>query len=111
MFMEKVSRTHPLSKPELHGRLKQWLRDNNDKRVGDPDVVGVAAWIHVRDGQMIYRLHADASREAVSEYLRLVERYGDDLEWTVVPNKRGRNNAVAYGPDRIRLVPFYLYAT
>ena len=42
-------------------------------------------------------------------HLQLVDRYGDSLEWTVVPNQRGRRNAIVYGPDRIRLVSFYFY--
>jgi hypothetical protein len=58
-----------------------------------------------------HEFHADVRRDAVEGYLRLVDLYGDDLEWTVVENQRGRPNAVAYGPRQERVTPFYLYLT
>jgi hypothetical protein len=63
----------------------------------------------VQEGKDLYIRHADVSHEAVRRYLDLVDQYGDGLEWTIVNNQRGRKNAVAYGPNRERVTPFYLY--
>lgn len=109
MPIKRVSLDDAISKSEFHSRLRAWLHDTGDAIVGEPDVPGVTAWVHVLDGSSRYRLHADTRRKAVDDYLRLVAPHGDDLKWTVVASKRGRINAVAYGPERKRLVPFYLY--
>jgi hypothetical protein len=109
MPMERVSPRDAITKPAFYARLRAWLRDTDDAAVGAPDVIGVVPWVHVRHGDSLYKLHADTRREAVSRYLKLVDEYGDDLEWLVVPNERGRENALAYGPQRVRIVPFYFY--
>jgi uncharacterized ferritin-like protein (DUF455 family) len=109
MPMNQVRLGDSISKRAFHSRLRAWLHDTDDEIVGDPDVIGMTAWVHVRDGHSWYRLHADTRREAVADYLRLVDKYGDDIEWSIVANQRGRKNAVAYGPERVRRVPFYLY--
>jgi hypothetical protein len=80
-----------------------------DRRTTEPEVPGVTPWIYVQEGKDLYIRHADVSHEAVRRYLDLVDQYGDGLEWTIVTNQRGRKNAVAYGPNRERVTPFYLY--
>jgi hypothetical protein len=109
MPMQQVKSTEAITKPEFHKRLRAWFRDTDEVIIGPPNTVGVAAWVYVQDGDARYKLHADVKREAVGQYLGLVDRYGDEIEWTVVENEKGNMNAVAYGPEQVRITPFYLY--
>ena len=109
MPMARIRSNEPVTRTEFHARLRAWLRDSQDVRVGPVDVAGVTGWIYVKDGGTVFRLHADTSREAVQKYLELVDSIGEDLAWVPTVNQRGRANAVAYGPDAVRLVPFYFY--
>ena len=85
------------------------MSSTKDEIVGAPASAGVATWVYVSDGGLTYGLHADASRAAVARYLELVDTNGEDLEWTPVPNQRGKLNAIAYGPEKLRLTAFYFY--
>jgi hypothetical protein len=108
--MDRVHLSEAISKPEFHRRLRMWLAGTNDATIGPQDIDERTAWVHVQDGNSRYKLHADAHREAITAYLALVDQYGDDVEWTVIANQRGRENAVAFGPDRVRPAPLlYLY--
>ena len=113
MPLEKVSKSTPLSKQEFHARLRAWLHsaDNpGDSRIdGGATKYGGSAWLYVQDGWALYRLNADTKHQGVNDYLRLVDRYGDDLAWTTKPNRDGKNNAVAYGPTSEPVRRFYLY--
>jgi len=107
--MQRVRTAEAITKPEFHSRLRAWLRDTDEATIGPPDVPGVSPWVYIHDGGTRYEFHADVKREPVERYLQLVDRYGDELAWTIVANQRGKENAVAYGPDKERFTPFYLY--
>jgi len=118
MQMEKVLRKAAISKRELHRRLRQFIIDSAADDAADPIIgprelvggnLGVTPWVHVIQAGCLFCLHADVRRSAVVQYLKLVDRFGDDLAWTVVRNQRGRENAVAYGPEAERVTPFYNY--
>jgi hypothetical protein len=109
MPLEHVRRREAISKREFHTRLRRWITDTEEPVVGDPNVDGRTPWVHVRDGDRDFHLHADTSRSAVRDYLRLVDQEGDDLAWTVVPSQKKKMTAVSYGDARARLIPFYLY--
>ena len=84
MPMQQVRLADAISKTDFHSRLRAWLTNTDESVIGDPAVIGVTAWIHVREGDSRYKLHADTRREAVERYLQLVDQYGDDLRWTIV---------------------------
>ncbi len=110
MSMDRVRQSEAISKSEFHTRLRTWYTGTDERTIGPPAVDERTAWVHVRDGNSVYKLHADAHREAVAAYLALVDRHGDDLAWTVTPNKQGRENAVGFGPEAVRSEPWlYLY--
>src|SRR5687768_10271642 len=96
------------SKAEFHDALRQWLDTTTEETIGDAEF-GQTAWLHVRDGGATYRLNADTKRQGVADYLQLVDRFGDDLKWTIRPNRDGRENAVGYGPDCETVQRFYHY--
>jgi hypothetical protein len=107
--MERVSLSKAISKAEFHSRLRAWFRDTEDIIVGDASEIGVKAWVHALDGDLKFRLNVDTKRKGVADHLQLVEQDGHELEWTVVANQQGKENAVAYGPQQVRLKSFYLY--
>jgi hypothetical protein len=71
---------------------------------------GREGWIHVRDGNRLFKLNADCTREAVKHYLDLVSLYGDDLEWNITTSNRGNPTALLFGPKSVRYESFPLYA-
>ena len=109
MPMEQIRRNQAVTKHDFHLLLRQWIADTDDAIVGSETVQGRTSWVHVRDGTTMFSLHADATREAVTFYLQLVKRYGEDLAWNVTISQRGKMTAVVYGPQRVRHKPFYLY--
>lgn len=110
MPMERTGRQDWISKGEFHIRLRRWYRQTADTVVGDPAADKRTAWVWVRDGHRLARLNADTTRDAVGEYLALVRSAPADIEWHVVPSARGRLTKIAFGPDRIILPSFHLYA-
>jgi hypothetical protein len=110
MPLDRVRATEAISKPEFHARLRAWLSGTDEPIVGPPGDDERTAWVYVRDGAARYKLHADANRAAVTEYLQLADRFGEDIEWRLVANANGRMNAVAFGPEAVRLRNrLYLY--
>jgi hypothetical protein len=112
MSMDKVRRDQAVTKAQFHQRLRSWFEKNTDDAVVGPENVdGRSRWIHIRDGSNMFVLHADTKRDAVDHYLRIVARYGDDLQWTIAPSQRGKPTAVVHGSEQCRLKSFYLYLT
>lgn len=103
MPMDRTTPIDPLSKAEFHKRLRAWL-DTDELTIGGIDA-GSDGWVYVRDGEQVFQLNADTTREGVDSYLALL----DAFEWTMVPDSRGRNSAIAYGPQKHELSYFYLY--
>jgi hypothetical protein len=109
MPMDPVPRGEPISKHEFHRRLRAWFA-TGEKTIGPSGIDERTAWVYIKDGDWVYQLHVDAHREAVEAYLELVNRYGDDLEWRLVPSRSGKTTAVGFGPSAERPEPvLYLY--
>jgi hypothetical protein len=109
MSLKRVRRADAIGKQEFHRRLRFWLEYCDDKQIGSEDVPGVTDWIFVRDSSDLFALHADTKRPAVDTYLKLVEKYGEDLLWQLTTSNRGKATAVKYGPDVVRHTAFYFY--
>ncbi|MFG0247755.1 MAG: hypothetical protein ACF8OB_02620 [Phycisphaeraceae bacterium JB051] len=107
--MQQVKKDAALTKKQFHIHLQQWLKNNDEVMVGPEEVIGCTNWIYIKDKQSIYALHADTKYPAVEQYLQLVALYGDDMEWHIVASQRGKMTAVAYGPEKRRIKPFYMY--
>jgi hypothetical protein len=56
---------------------------------------------------VIYHLNADTKWGGVRAYLDLVERWGEGIEWTLVPSA---SDKVAFGPHPETVPGFYLYS-
>ena len=109
MPMERVFKRDAISKAELHQRLREWIA-TDEAIIGPPGQDERTAWVYVKDGDAVFKLHADTKKVAVEEYLRLVGELGENLVWNVVPNKLGNLNAVAYGESSVQLTnTLYLY--
>lgn len=101
MPIERNDSVHLLNKREFHRQLRDWLWDTNENYIGNV--------LNIYDQGIRFSLQSNTTREAVIEYLHLVDEYGHNIEWTIVPTKRNRMRAVAHGPDRIRIIRFFLY--
>lgn len=110
MALEQVRRERALDKSEFHDRLRSWLAKADDVVIGPEGVDGRTGWVYVRDGSDLFVLHADTPRNAVQAYLQLVAQFGDGIEWEIAESQRGKMTAVVYGPQKMRLRSFYLYA-
>lgn len=109
MPLERVSRADWITKAELHDRLAHWLSETEEDLVGDPRAHRRTAWVWVRDGHTLAKLHADTTRQAVAEYLVLVGLHQRRLEWTVIPSSTGHLTKIAFGPERRTIRNFHLY--
>jgi hypothetical protein len=109
MPMQKVAKHDAISKRELHLRFRAWLL-TDEATIGPGGEYPKSPYIHVQDDGRMFELDPDTKRKAVDEYMGIVDELGDDLEWKVVANRRGRENAVAFGPNSVRLTnTLYLY--
>lgn len=109
MPLTQVRRDQALNKSDFHSLLSDWLHNSNDETVGPKATYGRRPWIYVRDGFRVFMLNADTKREAVGQYLKLLRQHNDDLRWEITASQQNKMTAVAYGPERRRLKPFYLY--
>ena len=110
MSMERVSRGAWITKVEFHARLGRWYRETTDPVIGDPGADRRTAWLWIRDGHRLARLFADTNREAVGEYLLLLAQLRGAVDWHVVESAAGQHTKIAFGPDRVVLDGFHLYA-
>lgn len=111
-MMEAVSRTEALTVSAFHASLREFVEesyDNGDATVGDTAGRGQKAWVWVKRLGHRYYLNADTKVGGVAEYLALVDQYGDDISWEVVPNRDSVVNKVAFGPDRRVIPSLYFY--
>src|SRR4051794_23876828 len=107
-----MGKAQAISKAKFHEKLRDWF-ENTDNKILDPEVLATRPWEYVKDGMDVFVLHSDTKREAVEWYLGIVEIYGDDLLWSIVPSQSGKKTAVAYGPERLESTTprFFLYKT
>jgi len=111
MAMARVSggNRNPLTKRVFHARLRDWIKEEENRIDGGEASDNRAPWIYIRDGNCLYNIHADSTREGVELYLRLVDLHGDDLSWSVVLSKRGKATKGGFGPEQETIEGFYLY--
>jgi hypothetical protein len=91
------------------GLLRWWLEQTDEKTIGEVEPFPGRPWVLVEAGSTRCHLNADTARVGVRRFLELVRQHGDDLEWRVVANQRGKVNRVALGPDAELVEKFYLY--
>ena len=108
--MEPVRRADAITVDEFNTRLVEFGRDAQPgDTVGDAKKYGGKAWIWVRRLARRYYLNADSTGDGVAEYLGLWVQHGSDLQWTIVPNERGKMNKVSFGPEKREIAGFYFY--
>jgi len=111
MYMQRITnRADALTKQAFHEALHRWLDNSNALTVGEPGASKGRPWVIVVDDGRYFHLDADTTRQAVWSYLHSVEKYGDDLAWTVRKPVRGVRVQVAFGPHQLTEHEFYLAA-
>lgn len=110
MPISEVARPSALSRLRFHEVLRRWVAEAPaEVTIGDTGTYGQRAWLWVREAGHDYRLNVDTTRDGVVAYLALVSIYGDPLAWQIVPNRKGRANKVAFGPEKRTFPGFYFY--
>jgi hypothetical protein len=109
MPMDRLARGDWIGKAEFNDRLARWFRETGEPVIGDPAAHRRTAWLWIRDGHLLAKLHADTTREAVAEYLELLRANPSPLAWTVVPSATGQMTKIAFGPEHAVIRNFHLY--
>jgi hypothetical protein len=89
--------------------LLNWYENTNEKTIGDIGNFGQQAFLWVESSGSKFRLNADTKREGVETYLNFLKENGDSLNWSIVANRNGLLNKVAFGEEKIKIPGFYLY--
>ena len=111
MYMLRITnRAEALTRQEFHRALRQWLTESSADTIGEPGKSKGRPWVIVLDEERYFHLDADTTRQAVWSYLHSVEKYGEDLAWTVRKATRGVRVQVAFGPHQLTEHEFYLAA-
>ena len=105
-----TNRAEALTKHEFHVALRTWYIASTAMTIGEPGKTKGRTWVIVIDDGRYFHLDADTTRQAVWSYLHSVEKYGDDLAWTVRKASRGLRTQVAFGPHQLTEHEFYLAA-
>jgi hypothetical protein len=112
MPMQRVGKkADALSKMEFHRRLREWLltTGEEEEQIGP----GQAPYILIYDDEKYYRIHADAKRRAVREYLSLVDLHGDSIKWSLhwtQSKKKPSKKLVKVGPYEKDVESLLLYS-
>ena len=112
MPMQRVGKkADALSKVEFHRRLRVWLltTGEEEEQIGP----GEAPYILIYDDEKYYRIHADAKRWAVREYLSLVDLHGDSIQWSLhwtQSKKKPSKKLVKLGPNEKDVKSLLLYS-
>jgi hypothetical protein len=104
-------RSGAIRKEVFHRRLREWYESTPEDIIGTASRFKGEPWIFIRDGSRMFNFHADTARDAVAEYLRLLDQFGDSIDWSPAMSERGKMTAVAYGREQVRHTSFYLYVS
>lgn len=109
MPIDPRARDEAVARADFESLLRNWARTAGAfETVGKVDGYGQRPWLFVRHLERLYHLNADSRRKGVLDYLGLLAA-DPDVEWRVVPNRRGNLNKVAFGADERVIPKFYLY--
>src|SRR4051794_7605644 len=100
-------RPHQAGIPRRLAHLARGERDAGDRRAGQ---LGGRPWVIVVDAERYFHLDADKTRQGVRGYLHSVEKYGDEIAWTLRKPTRGARDQVTFGPHQLSEHEFYLAA-
>jgi len=108
-MIERNTAGEALSRHEFDNELREWLNYSGRAVIGDAEKFGGKAWLWVKQFGWRYYLNADTTRDAVVEYVGLLDDANGNLTWSVVPNERGVENKVVFGASQRKIDGFYLY--
>ena len=107
--MQRVGREDAITRERFDAALRAWVEQAQPGEwIGDRQGRGQAAWIFVRDLGKYYHLNADSNREGVREYVGMLA-VDPELAWTIVPNRNGKPNKVAFGSEQRTISGFFFY--
>jgi hypothetical protein len=98
------------NKGELLKVLRDWLNVSGAPTIGPVANYGGKPWIvmHLGANRMAV-LNADTKRAAVAEYVKDAESRGADIPWSILPNRNGRWNKLAFKANGEPTAGWYCY--
>ncbi|HYH81117.1 MAG TPA: hypothetical protein VEX86_15045 [Longimicrobium sp.] len=109
-MLPRSTRSKSITLGDFHADLAEFAaRAEQHATVGDAETFGGKPWVWIEHAGRRSYLNADTTADAVDVYLGLRDAAGGELDWSVVPNRAGRMNKVAFGPDQLVIPGFYLY--
>jgi hypothetical protein len=97
-------------KRELLKVLRAWLDGSDVPTIGPVDNYGGKPWISIHlDRDRIAVLNADTKRAAVGKYAEDAETRGEDVPWSILPNRNGRWNKLTFRADGEPTAGWYCY--
>jgi hypothetical protein len=111
VYMKRITnRAEALTKQQFHEALRAWYISSTAETIGEPSTSKGRPWVIVVENDQYFHLDADTTRQAIWAYLHSVQKYGEDLAWTVRKPTRGIRVQVAFGPHQLTEREFYLAA-
>lgn len=109
MYLPRTLRSSPATRRDFEAALRTWLAAAAPGATVGGAGQGQTPWVWVRaeSGELCH-LNSNTTRRGVEGYLALTA-FGQPPAWSVVPNRRGVENKVAFGPERRTVPGFYLY--
>lgn len=105
-----VERTKLAGKAELFELLKNWLEASHMPTIGVVGKFGGRRCVSIGlDEDLIAVLNVDTKRTAVEQFVEDASERGPEVLWSVVPNRRGRLNKLAFRADGAETPGWYCY--
>lgn len=105
-----VNGTKVAGKAELLRLLKDWLQISGTPTIGNIGTFGRRPCIFIAlDGGLAAVLNSDAKRVAIEEFVKDASASGPDAPWSVVRNRLGRLNKLAFRADGVETPGWYCY--
>jgi hypothetical protein len=97
-------------KRELLKVLRAWLDGSDVPTIGPVANYGGKPWIVIHlNGDQTAVLNADSKRAAVGEYVKDAETRGAEVPWSILANRNGQWNKLAFRADREPTAGWYCY--
>ena len=99
---------HYANRADFDAALASWYATARPEQWIEPGAYTRKPSVRVDHQGVTFELKAETNREAVGRYLELLRKHRD-IEWTVVPNARGRFNKFALGSPPRTVEKFWMY--
>jgi hypothetical protein len=112
-YMDRIMHQRDaLDRVAFHAALRRWLVTSTAETIADLSKLARKGtpWVLVFHEGRYYELNADTTRLGVQGYLHSVEKYGEDIAWSIRTTNKGNETKVVFGPFQLAEPGFFLFA-